>query len=160
MKPDLGKLLATLLESKIDFVLIGGFAGTLHGSTVVTQDLDVCLLLDPTHIKRLRTILAPFHPKHRMTPQKLSFLTELKSLENINNLYLETDLGILDIISSVTGVGGFEMIHQRAVKVPLYGYTCKVISIDDLIAAKGAMGRDKDKLAIRELTVIKDRKKT
>ena len=139
-------------------MLIGGFAGTLHGSTVVTQDLDICLLLNPNQIEKLREVLAPLHPKHRMTPQKLSFLREPKSLDAIKDLYLETDLGILDIVSSVTGVGDFGTVSNHAVEDPLHGYKCKVISVEDSIAAKSSMGRDKDKLAIRELTLIDKRK--
>jgi len=39
---NLRQLLERLLENKIDFVLVGGFAGVVHGATMVTQDLDIC----------------------------------------------------------------------------------------------------------------------
>lgn len=35
---NLNDLLKRLLNHKIDIVLIGGFAGVVHGSTQVTQD--------------------------------------------------------------------------------------------------------------------------
>ncbi len=154
---NLGNLLKYLLEHEIDFVLIGGFAGIVHGSSVVTKDLDICAPLSPEHIAKLRKSLASLHPKHRMTPQKLSFLEIPLGKEALNNVYLETDLGILDILTEVKGVGSFTELVKRAQEIILFGYPCKVISIDDLITAKKAMGRDKDKLTLRELELIQSK---
>ena len=33
---------AVEVKAEIDFVIVGGFAATLHGSSLVTRDLDVC----------------------------------------------------------------------------------------------------------------------
>jgi hypothetical protein len=101
MKTDLNKLLRTLLENKTEFVLVGGFAATVHGSSYFTKDVDICCVLSPTQIEVLREVLGPLHPKHRMTPAKLSFLEEPRNLEAVRNIYLETDLGVLDIVSEV-----------------------------------------------------------
>ncbi len=38
---DFESLLRVLIEGEIDFILIGGFAATVHGSARFTQDLDV-----------------------------------------------------------------------------------------------------------------------
>jgi hypothetical protein len=38
----LNRLIERLCDANIDFVVVGGFAGMLHGSTLVTRDLDVC----------------------------------------------------------------------------------------------------------------------
>ena len=35
-------LLARLNEAEVDFVVIGGFAGVVHGCTMVTEDVDIC----------------------------------------------------------------------------------------------------------------------
>jgi predicted nucleotidyltransferase len=155
---NLGNLLKYLLENKLDFVLIGGFAGVLHGSSSVTKDVDICALLSTEQIDKLRQILRPLNPKHRMTPQKLSFMTNPIGNQVLNNLYLDTDLGQLDILTEVKGVGGFEEIATRSVTVEVFGYPCKIMSMDDLIASKKAMGRDKDKIVLRELEIIRKRK--
>lgn len=39
--PHLNRLIERLCDANIDFVVVGGFAGMLHGSTRVTRDLDV-----------------------------------------------------------------------------------------------------------------------
>ena len=152
----LSDLLKVLMDSKIEFVLIGGYASVVYGSTMVTRDLDICALVTPEQIEKLRQCLKDFHPKHRMTPKKLSFLDHPEDTAGTKNIYLETDLGVLDVISQVTGVGEYGRIALKAVEIQIYGKKCKVISLEDLIASKLAMGRDKDKAVVRELKIIKD----
>jgi hypothetical protein len=45
-----------------------------HGSSLVTRDLDVCAVLTPENVEKIRRLLGDWNPKHRMTPQRLSFL--------------------------------------------------------------------------------------
>jgi hypothetical protein len=70
------------------------------------------------------------------------------------NLYLKTDSGVIDILPSILGVGDYERLRQHAVRMPLFGRMVSVISMDDLIAAKEAVGREKDLLAVKELRAI------
>lgn len=154
----LKNLLKVLVESDIDFVIIGGFAATLYGSTQVTQDIDICSPLNPKQIEKFRRFLAPFNPKHRMTPKKLSFTDFPKDLKGVKNLYIKTDLGVLDILGEVTGVGSFEEIAKRASYTEFSGKKVKIISIDDLIKVKELIGRPKDEATALELKVIRGKK--
>ena len=52
---DLNQLLRRLCDAEIEFVIVGGFAAVLHGSTLVTRDLDVCTVLTDANVERLRT---------------------------------------------------------------------------------------------------------
>ena len=67
-------LLQRFTDAGFEFVVVGGYAGVLHGSSLVTNDLDVCAVLSPENVEKLRTVLADLHPVHRMTHKKLSFL--------------------------------------------------------------------------------------
>ncbi len=155
---NLKALLERLLQNQVDFVLIGGFAGVMHGSTLVTQDLDICAAITPDNIALLRKTLRDLKPRHRMNPNfKPSFLDEPKDLAGLNNIYLETDWGILDILSQVLPAGEFSEIKCRAIEVNLYGHSCKVISIEDLITVKAAMKRPKDLATLEELKIIQSR---
>ena len=40
----LNQLIQRLSDAEIDFVIVGGFAGMLHGSSLVTRDLGVPLI--------------------------------------------------------------------------------------------------------------------
>jgi Predicted nucleotidyltransferase len=151
---NLHRLLQKLSDAGLEFVVIGGFAGVLHGSALVTNDVDICAVLSPENVERLRRALADAHPVHRITHQKLSFLDVPKPGEPVFNLYLETDDGIIDVLSTVAGVGDFERLKEQAIEVPLFGRRCRVISLEDLIRAKEAVGREKDLLAAKELRAI------
>jgi predicted nucleotidyltransferase len=153
---DLQRLLLRLADAGVDFVLVGGYAAMLHGSSMLTRDLDVCLALTPTAIERLRLAFTDTHPWHRMTSPRLSFLDEPRDGVALNNLYLSTDLGTLDLLGSITGVGDYTRVARDAVEVELFGRRLRAISLDDLIRAKEALGRDKDLIAAKELRAIRD----
>lgn len=151
----LHRLLERFADANLDYVVVGGYAGVLHGSSLVTNDLDICAVLSPENVEKLRSILADLHPVHRITHQKLSFLDHPTPGTPVSNLYLETDSGIVDVLSSILGVGDYARLRQSAIEVLLFGRRVPVISLDDLIAAKEAVGREKDLLAVKELRAIK-----
>ena len=63
----LHQLLQRLADGGIDFVVVGGYAGVLHGSSYVTNDLDVCAVLSEANVEKLRAALGDWEPVHRMT---------------------------------------------------------------------------------------------
>jgi hypothetical protein len=150
----LHQLLPRLVDAGIEFVVVGGYAGVLHGSSYVTNDLDVCAVLSAENVEKLRRALAELKPVHRMTHGKVSFLDYAPPERPPANLYLETEAGILDVIGSVLGLGDYEALARNAVSVPLFGRVCRVISLADLIKSKEALGREKDLLMAKELRAI------
>lgn len=155
----LSQLLQRLCDADIDFVVVGGFAALLHGSTLVTRDLDVCAVLSHQDVAKLREALHDLNPTHRLTPQRLSFLTNPDLGIPVRNLYLETELGTVDILSSILGVGEFERVRAGSVDIEIFGRHVRVISLEDLIQAKAALGREKDLLALKELRAIQEKTK-
>jgi len=91
---------------------------------------------------------------------KPSFMDYPESLQGLNNIYLETDLGVLDILSELRPVGGFETIKKNSILISLYGHTCRVVSIEDLIRIKETMTRPKDKETLLYLKKLLDKQKT
>lgn len=77
----------------------------------------------------------------------------------MKSLYLGTDLGAVDILTSILGVGDFDRVRSASVQVELFGYRCRVISLEDLIRAKEALGREKDLFAVKELRAIQEKTK-
>jgi hypothetical protein len=156
---ELNRLLQRLCDADIDFVIVGGFAAVLHGSSLLTRVLDVCAILTDSNVAKLREAFSDLHPTHRLTTQRLSFLDPPDSGVPLKNIYLQTDLGAVDILGSIMGVGTFERVRQGAIEVELFGRKICVMGVDDLIVAKEALGRDKDKLAVKELRAIIAKKK-
>jgi hypothetical protein len=155
----LSQLLQRLCDAEVDFVIVGGFAALLHGSTLVTRDLDICAVLSRPDVAKLRVALHDLNPRHRLTSQKLSFLTTPDPDVDVRNLYLETEIGTVDILSSILGVGDFERVRAASIEIELFGRRCRVISLEALIQAKEALGRDKDLLAAKELRAIREKLK-
>lgn len=148
------QLLQRIADAGIDFVIVGGFAAVTHGSSYVTRDVDLCLVLSQENIERLRRALADLNPRHRMTPQRLSFLTYPPAGQPVQNLYLVTDAGVVDVLSSVLGVGDFARLRAKADMLAVEGRNYAVMALEDLIAAKEALGREKDLLTAKELRAI------
>lgn len=152
-------LLCLLADSGIPFVVVGGYAARMHGSSLLTEDIDLCAVLTQNTVEKLRELLEPFHPVHRMTPKKLPFSKFPEDISNIKNLYISTDLGQIDLLSTVGGVGDFERLSRNAVEVTIFGRKCRVISLDDLIAAKNFVGRPHDIETVKQLEWIKKKLK-
>ena len=66
------KAVQALTDSGVEFVIIGGWSAVLHGSSYVTNDLDICYSSE--NIKRLAEVLAPLHPRLRDLPLNLPFV--------------------------------------------------------------------------------------
>lgn len=154
---DLQRLLRRLDDAGVEFVLVGGYAAMLHGSSLLTRDLDVCAVLTPGNVEKLRETFKEFHPVHRLSSPRRSFLDVPGVDVALDNLYLNTDLGTLDVLGTITGVGDYARVARDAVEVELFGRRVRAISLDDLIAAKEALGRDKDLIAAKELRAIREK---
>ena len=152
------QLLQRLADSGLEFVIVGGYAAVTHGSSLVTRDLGICMDLSDETVGKLRAVLAPWNPKHRMTPQPLSFL-EFPKTGPVQNLYLRTDAGVIDILSSIAGVGDFARLRNKSENFEIDSRVHHVISLEDLIVGKEAMGREKDLLAAKELRAIAAKRK-
>lgn len=155
---NLNRLIERLCDADIEFVIVGGFAATLHGSSLLTRDLDVCAVLSQENVEKLRDVLRDLRPVHRMTPQRLSFLDNPSPGASLKNLYLETELGPVDILGSISGVGDYERVRAASIEITLFGRPCRVMSLEDLIRAKETLRREKDLLALKELRSLSEKK--
>jgi hypothetical protein len=59
------------------------------------------------------------------------------------------------VLSEVQPLGQYETVAARAGSITLYGYPCRVMALDDLIAVKAYVARPKDKLVEHELRAIR-----
>ncbi len=139
--------LKALSERGVNFVVIGGYAATLHGSAYLTRDLDICYERTPENMERLVSALRP---------EGLPFLFDVQTLSNGMNFTLATDLGDIDFLGHLSGLGEFPAVALDAVSMPLFGGECRVASLDSLIRSKRAAGRNKDLNVLPELEALKE----
>jgi hypothetical protein len=154
---NLKALLQRLVEKDVEFVVIGAFASVAHGVTIVTQDVDICCPFTSRNLMKLQAALAELHPVHRLTPKHLPLQLTREKCRGLKNLYLETDLGVLDCLREVLGVGSFAAVKKQSVVIDLGFGKCRVLGLDALIKAKRAMGRPRDREAVIQLEAIRAR---
>jgi predicted nucleotidyltransferase len=152
---NLSELTRRLIASHVEFVLVGGFAAVAHGVTLVTRDVDICCRFSEANLMRIQNAFADLHPTHRSRPD-LSLELTPEQCANLKKLYLKTDLGVVDCLGEVLGIGGFEEALKDTVEVELPGGKCRILDLEALIRAKEAMGRDHDRITIKHLKRIKE----
>ena len=151
---NLSELTRRSIASQVEFVLVGGFAAVAHGVTLVTRDVDICCRFGEANLMRVQKAFAGLHPVHRSRPDLPLELTP-EQCANLKNLYLKTDVGTVDCLGEVLGVGSFEEVLKNSVEVDLPYGKCRILDIDALIRAKEAMNRDHDRITVKYLKAIK-----
>ncbi|MEK7678112.1 MAG: hypothetical protein AAB676_19960 [Verrucomicrobiota bacterium] len=157
MVQDDKSLLTRLNQHGVEFVIIGGVCGIMHGTTLVTTDLDVCCRFTPSNLRRLESAVKDLHPIHRLTANKLPFELTDELCHALMNVYLRTDLGKLDCLGSVKGVGDYEQVLKHSVVFQLSYGNFRILDLDTLITSKEALGRARDLEAVRQLRAVKER---
>ena len=140
-----------LCDAGVEFVVIGGWAAIFHGSANVTNDLDICYSRHKANLRKLAEALAPYHPRPRGFPADLPFVWDAATLANGTAFTLTTDLGIIDLLAEVAGVGAFTEVLAASVEVDAFGRRLRSLDLRSLIQAKKAAGRPKDLLIVPEL---------
>jgi hypothetical protein len=159
MNDDFRDLLKRLVETQVDFVLVGGFAGVVHGCSCVTQDIDICCDFSPENLLALQQAVSDLHPVHRMTPGRKRLNLMEQTCSQFKNLYLDTDIGQLDCLSFIDGLGDYQTVKQASELIKIKDLPLRILSLEGLIEAKKAMNRPRDRQVIFELEAIKKLKK-
>ena len=150
------RILKSLHEAEAEFIVIGGVAAILHGSAHITLDMDICYRRTRQNYKRIAEALAPFHPRLRGkdVPPRLSFVLDAQTLEMGLNFTLTTDVGDVDLLGEISGVGGYNDILKEAERFTAYGIEFDVIGLTALIRNKRATLRVKDQRILPELEAL------
>ena len=144
---------------EVEFVVIGGVAAIVYGSSQFTNDLDVCYARNLANLERIATALHSVNARLRGAPENLPFILDSETLRKGLNFTFTTNIGVLDLLGEVRGVGYYEDVLAGSTTYELFGYLVPVIDIGKLITAKRSAGRPKDLIAIPELEAIQERQK-
>jgi hypothetical protein len=150
-------LLEALRAEGVRFVVIGGVAMVLRGSSRTTLDLELCYERSNDNLERLARAIQPFSPTLRGAPPGLPFIWDAQTLRSGLNFTLSTTAGDLDLLGEVTGLGAFDTVTSHASELELYGVPYLVLDLDGLELSKRAAGRVKDLLDLAEIETIRRR---
>ncbi len=148
-----------LNEERVEYIVVGGFAAVIHGSSLPTQDIDVLPARSMDNLDRLSRALKRMNAQIRTANDPVPVSIDGPFLANMPlMLNLVTDLGELDLTFSPSGeLDGFDAWNAHAVIVEIAeGLTVAVAALDDVIASKRAANRPKDQMALPYLESLRD----
>lgn len=151
---DFGRLLGAFAAHDVNYIIIGGFAATAHGSAFLTVDLDVVYDRSAANVERLVAALEALSPYLRGAPPGLPFRLDAQTVARGLNFTLRTSAGDLDLIGEATGGGTYEALLPRTEVRHVLGYRCRFVDLETLIRLKRAAGRPKDIERIAELEAL------
>ena len=149
--PANGELLHRLIDSRVDFVIVGGVAAVLQGASILTIDLDLCIPFSPENLSRLLPLLVDMDARFRAHPDRPRLTNDVERFASFRLLLLETALGPVDILREITGIGDFDEVARASTEIDLGEFRCRVLGLEGLISTKRAVGRDKDLRVLAEL---------
>ena len=146
--------LELLAQHTVKCVIIGGVAAVYYGSSEVTHDLDVCYARDRQNMEKLVIALKSVNARLRGAPRDVPFILDADSLRKGLNFTFDTDIGSLDLLGEIRGVGGFNDVIEDSERAEMFGHEFFMISLKKLIEAKRIAGRSKDLRVLPELEAI------
>ena len=149
-------LLAALTSAGVEFIIVGGVAARAHGSSRVTDDLDVSYSRSPANLARIVSAFAPFTPYLRGAPPGLPFKWSAATLRAGLNFTLTTTAGAIDLLGEITGGGQYEALLPHAMTITVFGRELLILELPWLIRVKRAAGRPKDLEVIAELEALRE----
>ena len=147
-------MLGGLTRKKVQFVVVGGVAAVAHGSSRVTNDLDICYDTADANIRALALLLASWQGYPRGVERGLPFIMDERTLQNAPILTLTTKEGDIDVMDRIAGVGPYAAVREHSEKVSALGVNFRVLDLPWLIKAKRAAGRPRDFDHLPELEAL------
>jgi predicted nucleotidyltransferase len=149
------EIIAALVRAKVRFVVIGGVAATIQGSARFTNDIDICYDTAPDNVERLVKLLAGWNAYLRGVEQGLPFVMDSKAFRITPVMTLTTDVGDIDVLDVVPGLGDFAAVLEASELVGIRDVEFRSLKLDALIASKRAVGRPRDVEHLIELEALR-----
>lgn len=146
------RLLATLVDHEVEFVVIGLTAAWLQGAPAVTLDVDIMPRRELENAERLAAALNDLHARSVGSDAHV----ELEGADFLGwrTEQFHTDAGPLDVVPVAVGIGGYEDIPS--VVVYLGDRTLRLAALDAIIASKEQLDRPKDRAALPALYAARE----
>lgn len=154
-------LFSALARHKVDYLLIGGLAVSLHGVERATMDIDITVAMTPDNLASLIETAKEL----KLSPVLPVPLDSLRDLELLRQWHAERHLEAFalrsaDLVGVTVDVLLFPPVEftgmaSRAAVFNVANTAIQVASIDDLIALKQAVGRPIDITDVEHLQRIK-----
>lgn len=144
---DFLEILKVLSEHKVDFIIVGGICGVLHGAPVSTFDLDVVYSRSPENLDRLMSALEFLDARYRGR-EDIQLRPGISHLSSSVHQLLITSSGPLDLLGSIGKGHDYEELLKDTIDLEIEGYRLRMLNLDALIRIKKETITDKDKVML------------
>jgi predicted nucleotidyltransferase len=131
-------MLQSLLNNKVEFLVVGAYAMAAYGYPRATGDLDLWVFTSTENAEKVYKALGEFGAPLEQIDQ-----------DSFSEKGIIFQIGVapcrIDIITQISGVE-FEQAYPKRKEIEIDGIKVPVISKEDLICNKESTGREKDKL--------------
>ncbi len=142
------EVLQTLERHRVTYVVVGGLGRVIHGSTELTDGIDIVPSTREENLRRLGLALEELNA--RRSDGKEPALE--RDLVGRGVLELRTDAGELKIVPEPAGTRGYDDLRRRAVREPLgQGLRPSVASADDHARMLAVLAREQDRPALQTM---------
>jgi hypothetical protein len=122
-----------------------------HGSTRMTNDIDLIPAPDPPNLARLADALNALDARV-LNPGQEDVKIDARMLSRATIWQLATPHGDIDVLHDAPGAAPYEELRERTMVISLDAASVPVVGRDDLIRMKLARGRPVDKADVAALT--------
>jgi predicted nucleotidyltransferase len=131
------EIVAAATQAKLEFIVIGNVAAVLQDVPVMTHDIDLFVRDTPLNHKKIKSLAKQLAGALGQPYDPVS-----------NMVRLTTPTMTVDFVFALSSRRKFESVRSRAVRVKLGRREILVAALEDVIAAKEAAGRPKDKATL------------
>jgi hypothetical protein len=151
-------LFQVLAAHDVDYVLIGGLAAVIHGSSATTNDADIVPSQDPANLEGLSAALRDLKARLRVDrdPRGVRFDPHPALLASMSMLNLTTRCGDLDLTFSPAAIDDYAALRRDSTVFDIEGTYVRVASLTDIIRSKETADRPKDRAVLPILRALQD----
>ena len=155
-RPD--EILGRLVDAGVRFIVVGGLAAQAHGSTSLTNDLDICFARDADNLRALAFVLRDIVAIRRglLADSPAMPLLDVRTLRAGSRFALSTRFGDFDLLAIPDPGFDYETLVGAAIPATTAGVRVLAAGLDDLMAMKRAAGRPKDRIELEILGALRE----
>lgn len=166
---DPGRIISTLGQHGVDYLLVGGLAPAAHGATRPTYDFDCLADRSDANLDRLASALVELGARYRVggltdaEARALPTIIDRRTLGSASISTWRTDAGDVDVMTEMSIAKGvrrqYDELVEASKEVRISNDVVRIAALDDIIASKRYANRSKDQAALLELDQIARRQR-
>jgi hypothetical protein len=146
--PNFQIILQTLTTHQVQFIIVGGVCGRLHGAPLITEDIDIVHSRDPENLTRLLAALQSLDAIYRAQGRRI-LRPRLAFLEADGPNLLMTSAGPLDVLGTIGQEQDYQALLPHTVEINMAdNLKVRILDLPTLITIKEEAGREKDKAVL------------